>query len=88
MKINISQYRLFSPQELRSYAEKGLLTFQGANDSLISEALLYMLEGLYTEEDVEKAKEEAYDQGKEENDESHYVYAEIKRAIGILEDII
>lgn len=88
MKINASQYRLFSPQELRSYAEKGLLTFQGADDSLISEAILYMLEGLYTEDQVEKAKEEAYDEGKEESDVSHYVHAEIKRAIGILEELV
>ena len=88
MKINIYNYRLYSPSELRSYAEKGLLNFD-ADSYTISQAVLYMLEGMYTYSELETAKEEAYDEGFKDNSEmSYYDKDEIKRAIGILEDLI
>lgn len=87
MKIDISNYRLYSSEELRSYAEKGLLTFQGADNQLINECILYMLEGLYTEGDMEKAKEEAYEEGRKEGMTS-YDRREIERVISILEDLV
>lgn len=76
-RTNISMY---SPQEIQNYAAKGLLSCAGVD---LTEFVEKILEGMYSQDDFDKAVEEA----EESSDELENTREEVRRAIEILENI-
>ena len=85
--FNIAKnYRQHSPEELRDMAYRGILEVNGLD---ISDFLEYIFQDMYSQNDVDKAIEEAekncecdcYSDG-----DGVYLKDQVKRAIKILED--
>lgn len=81
MMVNIAKsYHNYSSEELRSYAYSGNLEVNGYD---LSDFLEYIFQDMHTQADLDKAVEEAEENGYElEN-----VREEIRRAVEILEAI-
>lgn len=70
----------YTSQELQNYANLGLLPCAGVD---LTEFVEKILEGMYTQDEFDKAVEEA----EESSDELENTREEVRRAIEILENI-
>lgn len=81
-------FRQYSPEELREYALKGIIS---VGDYYLSEFLEHLLQGTHSVSELDEAKENAYDEGYEagryESDVSDDVLEKIEKAINILKEI-
>lgn len=81
-------FRQHSPEELREYALKGIISYR---DYDLSEFLEYLLQDVYSASELDEAKENAYDEGYEagrhESDVSDDALEKIQKAINILKEI-
>lgn len=81
-------FRQYSPEDLREYALKGIIT---AGNYDLSEFLEHLLKGTYSVSELDEAKENAYDEGYEagkwEGDVSDETLEKIQKAINILKEI-
>lgn len=73
-------FRHYSSEELQNYANLGLLTCAGVD---LTEFVEKILEGMHTQDELDKAVEEA----EESSDELENTREEVRRAIEILENI-
>ena len=79
--INVAKdYKKYSSEELRSYAYSGNLEVNGYD---LSDFLEYIFQDMYSQDDLDKAVEEA----EESSDELENVREEIRRVVEILEGI-
>jgi hypothetical protein len=87
LKISLSQYKLYSADELRHYVDSGLISLEGASEGDFKGFCEKLVEKLFTPEEVEEKQEEAYKEGQDEG-LSSYNKSELRRAIEILEDVL
>lgn len=73
-------FRHYSPQELQNYANLGLLSCAGVD---LTEFVEKLLEGMYSQDELDKAVEEA----EESSDELSNVRESVREALAILEAI-
>ena len=73
-------FRQYSSDELRNYSQQGLLYCNGYD---LSELVEKLLEGMYTQAELDKAVEEA----EESSDELENVRESVREALAILEAI-
>lgn len=80
-RIDISLgFNHYSPQELQNYASLGLISCNGVD---LTEFVEKILEGMYSQEELDKAVEDA----EESSDELSNVRESVREALAILEAI-